>query len=244
MTELYLQQVHQNTFVDAQDHTVLPSILKIAKKIAWLQLLQLKISIFCNLFEVKELCKLLPHCKHLNGLTFHCKMGEMFSKKQIGICVGHIVDTFKEMKEKNITQGRMDIINALEGNLIIANDGNKNIDRDIAICILSYADISYAFDAGLLFFESTFLTKLDIDDQARVDANEWLMNNWKKLPYNGRNIKDERYKDARDKLAKYNKKLNAKKRSSKSKEDDLDINDNNDNNDDEKEEVEENANGE
>ena len=136
----------------------------------------------------------------------------------------------------------MEIIEALESILVIANDGNKNVDKDIAICVLIYADISYAFDAGLLFFESTFLTKLDITDKARVNANEFLMNNWKRLPYNGRNMKDERYKDARDKLAKYNKKLNGKRRSSKRnsskalkiKQEDLNVN----NNDDEKEKVE------
>eukprot|EP01084_Bolivina_argentea_P011592 21664_1 len=214
LSELYLQQVHQNTLANPMDHSVFPAILKVTKRIPWLQLLELKISVFCNLFEAKELCKLLPFCKHLNGLSFHCKMGEMFSKKQILGCVNHIVDTFKEMKVKNVSRGRLEIIYALNSNLIIANNGDKNVDKLIPIVILSYADISYAFDAGLLFFESTFLQKLDLVD--RIPANEWLLNNWKKLPYNGANMSDDRYRNARDKLIKFNKKVNKKSNSKKS----------------------------
>eukprot|EP01083_Nonionella_stella_P168289 567746_1 len=215
LTELYLQQVHQNTYANPMDHSVFPSILKMTKKIAWLQLLELKISVFCNLFEVKELCKLLPFCKHLNGLTFHCKMGEMFSKKQILICVEHIVETLKRMKQKNVSKGRMEIIDALEMNLVIANRGDSNIDQDIAVEILSYADISYAFDAGLLFFESTFLNKLDVMD--RKEANEWLLNNWKRLPYGGKNMSDMRYKNARQKLVKLSGKIKNKNKKKKIK---------------------------
>ena len=122
----------------------------------------------------------------------------MFSKKQIVNCVGHIVDTFKEMKKQNVTGGRMQIIEAIESNLVLANDGNTNVDKDIAVVILSYADISYAFDAGLLFFESTFLNRAGFE--GKVAANEWLLNNWKRLPFNGENMSDLRYKNARNKL--------------------------------------------
>eukprot|EP01083_Nonionella_stella_P039143 106461_1 len=208
LSELYVQQVHQNTLANPMDHSVIPSIFRMTTKMPWLQLLELKISVFCNLNEVKQLCKLLPCCEHLNGLTFDCKMGEMFSKKQILNCVEHIVETFQQMKEKNVSKGRMDVIAALEANLVIANGGDTNVDNDIAQEILSYADISYAFDAGLLFFESTFLNKLDVID--RKEANEWLLNNWKRLPYGGKNMSDLRYKNARRKLVKLKQKIKSK----------------------------------
>mmetsp|Transcript_56184 Transcript_56184/g.93628 ORF Transcript_56184/g.93628 Transcript_56184/m.93628 type:complete len:526 (+) Transcript_56184:26-1603(+) len=201
LNELFIQQVHQNTFANPMDHTVFPAISRLTKKIPWLQLLELRISVFCNLFEVKELCKLLPFCKHLNGLLFHCKLGEMFSKKQILGCVEHIVQTLKETKEKNVTQERQLIIDAIEQNLMIANEGNANVFHDIAVTVLSYADIAFAFDAGLLFFESTFLNKLDVKE--RIAAHEWLYNNWRRLPSNGQFMSDTRYRGARNKLFKF-----------------------------------------
>ena len=92
---------------------------------------------------------------------FFCKLGEMFSAKQVAFCVEHIMDTLKAMKQRNVTQGRREIIGAIESSLVRANGGNVHVDRKIAVVVLSYADLAYAFDAGLLFFESTFLGKLD-----------------------------------------------------------------------------------
>ena len=185
------------------DQTVLPAISQIAQRVSWLQLLELKISVYCNLFEAKELCKLLPLCKHLSGLRFHCQMGEMFSTKQIKGCVETITNTFKKMSDENVKEGRGKMLDAIEKSLVIANEGNRHIDKEIAVVILGFADICYGFGTGLLFFESTFLTKLDLKD--RMECNDWLLSNWKKLPYNGRDISDERYQSARSRLAMYNR---------------------------------------
>ena len=79
--------------------------------------------------------------------------------------------------ETNIKEGRGQILEVIERGLVAANEGNRNVDKDIAVVVLSFADICSGFDTGLLFFESTFLSKLDSKD--RAECNEWLWGNWK-----------------------------------------------------------------
>ena len=110
MSELYLHQVPENTGYDPGDHMVFPSLVKITAKIPWLQLLQIKLTVFCNLFETKQFCKLLKNCKHLNGVSFLCPIGEMFSNKQILNCVNEIVKIFKEIQSNYMKKEKNDII--------------------------------------------------------------------------------------------------------------------------------------
>lgn len=203
ISELYVDHVPEEGLTGPRDNLVLPAVARICANTPWLQFLELKMGIYFGHNDIAQLCTIINNCYHLSGILFDAR--STLNPDHRKMIVNKLAKT---VKNKDIKENSVTMVDAIYSVMCQAT-GIQNATKDLASLILSFADVSFAHNAGILLLDTNILNKRHLPIQDTKPLIESLLANWKKLPFGGIYYHDQRYMIQRTQLLDVNQKIQA-----------------------------------
>jgi len=203
---LYIHQIGEDSGAGDYSHLVSGALVNLLKCFKSLKILRLKLGLYPGLKDIDQLSSIINGCVYLNCLEYNCPYKVGKSKSELNTMMKMVYKGIKSKNENNIIKNERDTIIKILDEYVYRS-------RQISILILSFCDLSFAFNTGLLVFTSNLFNKMDKNNKIRKDIIKLLSVNWAKLPNNGRGKQyfDDNYQKYRNKLIMLNKRISSKK---------------------------------